>query len=203
VFHVKHEGSIRDAAAALRVDLSADDAARLAAYEDLLRRHAVPLGLVSAGDAHRLRERHVLDCLRAVPLLSRKARTLADLGSGAGLPGVVLAIARPDLSVSLVEPRRRAVAFLELVADALELGGVSILPRRAEAVEARFDVVTARALAPAARSWALAERLLASGGRVLYWAGARFDPAGVDAAVRLVPASALARAGPLAIMGRQ
>ncbi len=73
---------------------------------------------------------------------------MADVGSGAGLPGLVWAIARPDLSVTLVEPLLRRTTFLEEAVAELDLANVTVLRARAEEVEATFDVVTARAVAP-------------------------------------------------------
>jgi 16S rRNA (guanine527-N7)-methyltransferase len=101
-----------------------------------------------------------------------------DLGSGAGLPGIVLACALPDRRFRLVEPRRRAAAFLELAVERLALANVEILLARAEDLEDPADVVSARAFAPLDRAWAAAWRLLGSGGRLVYFAGEGMrDPA--------------------------
>ena len=74
--------------------------------------------------------------------------TVADVGSGAGLPGLVWAIARPDLHVTLIEPLLRRTVFLEEAVEALGLDQVRVLRSRAEDVSETFDVVTARAVAP-------------------------------------------------------
>ncbi|MEZ0235606.1 MAG: RsmG family class I SAM-dependent methyltransferase, partial [Actinomycetota bacterium] len=91
---MKHEGWA--VAASLGVDL--DDAAieRLERFERRLSEKGAPMGMVASSDLPRLRERHILDCLRATSLLP-EAGTVCDMGSGAGLPGIVLAIARPDV----------------------------------------------------------------------------------------------------------
>ena len=81
-------------AAEMGVTLDASQAATLFRYEDLLARRAVPLGAVSRSDATRIRDRHILDCLRAAPLLHGDD-VACDLGSGAGLPGIVVAVAEP------------------------------------------------------------------------------------------------------------
>jgi len=205
MFHVKHEpwGA---AATRIGVDLPPGASERLDGYERLLRDRAVPAGLIAAGDADRLRERHVLDCLRGAPLVPAVARTLVDLGSGAGLPGVVIAIARPAVAVVLVERRRARAAFLELVVDLLGLDAVRVHLGDAATVDARFDVATARAFGDPRRSWDAAERLLAPGGRLLYWAGEAFvpqrdAPPGVE--VTVPGGHALARGGPVVIMARQ
>jgi len=74
--------------------------------------------------------------------------SVADVGSGAGLPGLVWAIARPDLRVSLIEPLLRRTAFLEEAVESLELDNVRVIRARAADVTETFDVVTARAVAP-------------------------------------------------------
>src|SRR5262245_5755702 len=123
MFHVKHEAwSLSAARVGLSVD--PDQAAALGTYEQLLVDRALPLGMVAMGERDQLRERHLLDSLRAASLLGDGPGVVADLGSGAGLPGVPLAIVRPDLVFRLVETRRRRVSFLELVADVLALGNV-------------------------------------------------------------------------------
>ena len=201
---MKHE-SWGEAAAALGVVLDATQEARLDAYELLLRVRAVPLGMIAQADLPRLRERHILDCLRAAALVGQ-AESAYDLGSGAGLPGIPLAIAAHELHVVLVEARRNRGAFLELAVDELGLRNVSVFVGHAEELVERVDLVVARAFTDAPGCWRIAEPLLQPGGRLLYFAGTGFDPRseapdGVDLA--LFPAPTLARSGPLAIMGRQ
>ena len=105
-------------------------------------------GLIGPREVERLWERHLLNCALMVDAIDPEATTLADVGSGAGLPGVVIAIARPDLSVTLIETMQRRATWLEEV-DA-ELGlGLEVLRVRAEDLHGQrsFDVVTARAVA--------------------------------------------------------
>jgi 16S rRNA (guanine527-N7)-methyltransferase len=203
VFHVKHEGW-GSAAASLDVELPSGADAKLARYEHLLIERGAPMGLIAPGDVSKVRERHLLDCLRAAPLLPAQGAAY-DLGSGGGLPGIILAIARPGLAVTLVEVRRNRAGFLEEVVADLELPLVRIHARRAETLREPVDVCLARAFKPADVAWSLAERLLKPEGRLIYWAGASFDPERLraHADVRLFPTSALARSGPLAIMARQ
>ncbi len=201
---MKHEGweILED----LEVDLDDAQIARLEAFEELLLAHAIPMGMISRGDGPRLRERHIVDCLRAVPLIPGSASNGCDLGSGAGLPGIPLAIASPDVRMTLVEVRRNRAAFLERAVSELELGNVSIHARRLETYRARADVCFARAFADAKSSWSSAVRLLGKDGSLIYWAGERFDvehDGPTDATIELFPTSALARSGPLAIMSPQ
>ena len=179
---------------------------RLRRFEELLLERAAPMGMISKGDVPRVRERHMLDCLRAAPYLLPEDRRSCDLGSGAGLPGLVLACLRPDLEVVLTEVRRNRASFLEMAVGELELQHVTVWGRRIETLRERFDVCTARAFGDPGRAWAAAERLLAPTGRLIYWAGERFDadsdtPDGVT--IELFETSALARSGALAIMSRQ
>ena len=190
----------------LGVPLAPGQIALLERYEEFLVDRAAPMGMVAPSDVPRLRERHILDSLRAVPLLPRANATMCDLGSGAGLPGIPLAIALPDLQITLVEVRHNRAAFLETVIGALGLERVSVHARRLETFRSSVDVCLARAFAPAPKAWPAADRLLGAGGMLVYWAGATFDPnadppPGVD--VALFPTSALVRSGPLAIMTRQ
>ena len=140
-------------------------------YVELLATTGVERGLIGPREASRLWNRHVLNCL-ALATIVPEAATVADLGSGAGLPGLVLAIGRPDLEVTLVEPLHRRAAFLDEVVGELALGRVRVVRGRAEeqhGVE-RYDVVTARALAPL--------------GRLLGWAMPLVAPAGALVAMK-------------------
>lgn len=201
MFHVKHEGW--DLADSIGIDLDTATMARLERFEDLVREQAVPMGMVASSDVARLRERHVIDSLRAVPYLPGSG-SICDLGSGAGFPGLVLAIMRPDLRFVLVEVRRNRAAFLRRAAG--NLANVSLHARRLETFREQVDACTSRAFGPPAKSWEAAARILVPGGRLLYWAGATYDraadvPEGVSAAH--FTTSALARSGPLVIMARQ
>jgi 16S rRNA (guanine527-N7)-methyltransferase len=131
---------------------------------------------------------------------------VVDLGSGAGLPGIPLAIARLDLSFCLSELRRRRVAFIEFAVDSLQLRNVRVLAGKAEDLSGPFDVCLSRAFAEPGRAWAIAESLLSPTGKLLFWAGRSFDvtsgtPEGARISVSTAPE--LADAGPVVIMTRQ
>lgn len=121
-------------------------------YVELLATAGVERGLIGPRETPKLWDRHVFNCLALTSLVPSGA-TVADLGSGAGLPGLVLAIGRPDLAVTLVEPLQRRTIFLDEVVDELGLEGVRVVRGRAQDLHGgeRFDVVTARALAPLGR----------------------------------------------------
>jgi 16S rRNA (guanine527-N7)-methyltransferase len=198
VFHVKHEGWTPSS-------LPAQARQRLDRYLELLRERAVPAGLVAKADASDLEGRHVLDSLRGTPLIPDSTRDVADLGSGAGLPGIPLAVALPDVGFTLLDSRRRRVAFLELVVDDLRLGNVTVVEGRVEEIGRRFDVCVARGFAGPEPTWRAAERLLRPDGRLLYWAGASFTRGEMprDALVVGLGEPALESGGPIVIMARQ
>ncbi|GAA3393896.1 16S rRNA (guanine(527)-N(7))-methyltransferase RsmG [Cryptosporangium minutisporangium] len=127
-------------------------------YAELLGTAGVERGLIGPREAPRLWERHLLNCAVVSELFPADA-SVVDVGSGAGLPGLVLAIVRPDLRITLLEPLSRRVAFLEETVAALELSSVTVLRGRAEEVAGRVaaSIVTARAVAPLDRlaTWCL------------------------------------------------
>jgi len=115
--------------------------------------------------------RHLLDSLAVLPFVS--GARIADVGSGAGLPGVVLAIARPRLDVTLIESSRKKAAFLRHVRRRLTLNNISVVQQRVEtwAPDVRFDSVICRAFSNAEQTLRLAGHLVAPGGRFLLMKG--------------------------------
>lgn len=185
--------------------LSEHAAPLLDRYLALLLRYALPRGMISTADAAQVRERHLADSLRALPALTPSERAV-DMGSGAGLPGVPLAIAVPDLHVVLAESRRTRIAFLELVIDELGLQNASVHAGRVEDLPRAFDVALARGFGDAGDSWRAAREVLTRAGRLFYWAGASFDAARVapeNAQVEVLEQPGLESQGPLVIMTRQ
>jgi 16S rRNA (guanine527-N7)-methyltransferase len=147
----------------------------------------------------------VLDSLRAASIPKASDRTALDLGSGAGLPGVVVALACPAIQMTLVESQRRRVAFLELAVERLELSNVRLGASRVEELPegTRADLCLSRAFGSPQRSWTAAEPYLSETGRLVYFAGGGTEfqaPAGVRIAEVVPPA--LESSGPLVIMAR-
>ncbi|MGJ9422298.1 16S rRNA (guanine(527)-N(7))-methyltransferase RsmG [Aeromicrobium sp. CF3.5] len=116
------------------------------AYVDLLATEGVTRGLIGPREVPRLWSRHVMNSAAVLPRVPEGA-TVADVGTGAGLPGLVWAIARPDLSVTLIEPLLRRTTFLDEAVEQLDLENVTVLRSRAEDASGSFDVVTSRAVA--------------------------------------------------------
>jgi 16S rRNA (guanine527-N7)-methyltransferase len=138
-----------------------------------------PRAATSVRDPARAAQAHVADSLSALPLLDAAgAGRVADLGSGAGFPGLPVALARPALEVDLVESARRKCEFLRNAARRLDATGVRVVNRRAEewALEAgrdRYDAVLVRALGSLPELVEYAAPLLALGGRLIAWKGRR------------------------------
>jgi 16S rRNA (guanine527-N7)-methyltransferase len=135
-------------------------------YAGLLAGRGVKQGLLGPREVPRLWDRHLLNCAVVAELIE-PGGTLLDLGSGAGLPGLVLAMVLPGTAVTLLEPMERRYRFLADCAAELGLANVSVLRGRAEDVTIRTDVVTARAVAPLPRLAELAVRVVRPGGMVL------------------------------------
>jgi 16S rRNA (guanine527-N7)-methyltransferase len=143
-------------------------------FAELLATQGTVRGLIGPREVPRLWERHLVSCAVLGELLPTDA-TVCDVGSGAGLPGIVLAIARPDLRVTLVEPLLRRTSFLDEVVGELGLAGCEVVRDRAEHLhgDRTFDVVTSRAVAPLPRllDWSLP--LVAPGGEMIDMKGSR------------------------------
>jgi 16S rRNA (guanine527-N7)-methyltransferase len=151
-----------------RIDLARSFTAELAARGE-------ELGLIGPLEPPRLWSRHVLNSVLLAPLL--RPGLVGDVGSGAGLPGLVLAIARPDVELVLIEPMERRVEWLRGEAQRLGLGNVSVVRARAE--EARLarplDQVTARAVSALSKLIPITAPLVRSGGELVFMKGARVE----------------------------
>jgi 16S rRNA (guanine527-N7)-methyltransferase len=139
----------RRAAEIFGIALSAEELRRIDDFVALLVRWAARVNLVAARSADEITDRHVLDSL-ALTQLARGVRAAADFGSGAGFPGVLMAITAPGTTVHLVEARERRTAFLREVVRTVGLGNVRIWPGRAETWQPpqRPELVAVRALRP-------------------------------------------------------
>ena len=161
-----------------RIELARQYAADLASRGE-------QLGLIGPLELPRLWTRHVLNCALLAPLVS--AGRVGDIGSGAGLPGLVLAIARPDVQFFLIEPMERRVDWL--IAESAELGLNNVEVVRARAEDAKFspwlDQVTARAVSALAKLIPITAPLVRSGGSMLFLKGASVQKE-IDAASRAI-----------------
>ena len=140
----------------------------VSSFERLLREHGETRGLIGPREVPKLWSRHLVNSAALGGFLPAQG-SVADVGSGAGLPGIVLAALRPELAFHLVEPMQRRIAWLEEVVETLELGNVELHRARAADLHGRLrvDVVTARAVAEIGKLAAWCLPLLRPGGRLL------------------------------------
>jgi 16S rRNA (guanine527-N7)-methyltransferase len=143
-------------------------------FIDMLATRGIERGLLGPREGPRLWDRHVLNSAVVLPRVPQEM-TVADVGSGAGLPGLVWAIARPDLTVTLIEPLLRRTVFLDEVIEELGIKNVTVARARAEDIDQRFDVVTARAVARLDRLGELCLPLVKPGGVLLAMKGQSAD----------------------------
>jgi 16S rRNA (guanine527-N7)-methyltransferase len=156
------------------------------AFAELLATDGIVRGLIGPREVPRLWDRHLLNCAVVTDAVPEGA-SVCDIGSGAGLPGLVMAIRRPDLNLTLVEPLLRRTTFLEEAVARLGLSNVRIVRARAEELHGSdtFDVVTSRAVAPLDRlsRWSLP--LVRSGGEFLAMKGSSAEGE-LEAAARVI-----------------
>ncbi|MBX3100803.1 MAG: 16S rRNA (guanine(527)-N(7))-methyltransferase RsmG [Salinibacterium sp.] len=145
------------------------------AYTSDLARRGEELGLIGPLELPRLWSRHIINCVLVAPLL--RPGITGDVGSGAGLPGLVLAIARPDVHLVLIEPMERRVEWLLSESSELGLDNVSVVRSRAEDVnpDVLFDQVTARAVTALSKLIPATAHLVRRGGEMVFLKGSRVD----------------------------
>lgn len=141
-------------------------------FAELLAREGVLRGLIGPREVPRLWDRHLVNCALLGHAIESGA-DVCDIGSGAGLPGLVLALSRPDLSMTLVEPLLRRTTFLEEAVADLGLGNVEVVRARAEELHGKreFSVVTSRAVAPLDRLLGWSMPLVRQGGALVAMKG--------------------------------
>ncbi len=140
---------------------------QIALYASLLVSVGVERGAIGPREADRIWERHIFNCLAVADLIEPQAQLL-DVGSGAGLPGLVIALARPDLKVTLLEPLLRRATLLSEFVQALALGErVTVIRGRAEEHQSQYRHVTARAVANLGKLLPICWPLVGPGGVLL------------------------------------
>lgn len=172
-------------------DAAATQAARLlygpafeaiSQYVDILSSRGADWGLIGPRESGRLWQRHILNSVAPVALFPQRA-SVVDVGSGAGLPGIPLAVLRPDLRVTLLESLQRRVEFLNLAVAELGLGDrVQVVRERAEDHRERYGVVTSRAVAGLDRLAGWCAPLMERGGLMVAIKGERAEQELVDSA---------------------
>ena len=140
--------------------------AAISQYVDILASTGIERGVIGPREVDRLWDRHVLNGAALADLLAQGS-TVVDVGSGAGIPGIPLAVLRPDLQMTLLEPLLRRFNFLTQTVENLGITNISVVRGRAEEHTKRYDVVTARALAPLGRLVDWCDPLRGPGGVIL------------------------------------
>jgi 16S rRNA (guanine527-N7)-methyltransferase len=183
MFHVKHSAvEVEPESAAT---LCGESLPALRSFALDIARYGEELGLVGPRELDRLWTRHILNSALLARVVG--SGTLADVGSGAGFPGLVVAIMRPDVSCTLIEPLGRRATWLEDESKRLGLQNVTVLNQRAEEVVAqRYDSVTARAVSALKTLIPLVVPLVRPGGELVLMKGERVDQEIRDAASVLV-----------------
>lgn len=156
--------------------LTVEQSALVGEYVNLIKKWDRAHSLVSKGDLDHLEERHINDSLVLEPFLKPSGNHL-DIGSGAGFPGVPLAICRPDVRFVLIDRSANKCRFLREVKFCLKLVNVDVQERdvgKPDSSSQRFDTITIRAVAPPERAWSLASPLLREQGAVLLHTKDRF-----------------------------
>jgi 16S rRNA (guanine527-N7)-methyltransferase len=172
-------------------DLYGPGADRVSRYVDILTTRGVAYGLLGPQEASRVWERHIFNSA-ALGGLIEPGSTVIDVGSGAGLPGIPLALLRPDLRVTLLEPLLRRSTFLVETVNELQLSAqVAVVRARAEDHTGRYDIVAARAVAPLDRLIGWCNPLRRSGGVILALKG-RNATAEIDQAAAVLSRHRLA-----------
>ncbi len=141
--------------------------AEIRRYAEFLATAGIERGLIGPREGERIWERHIFNSLFPTTLLPQGA-SLFDIGSGAGLPGIVIALARPDLTVTLIEPLERRVEFLN---EAVKGSDIQVIRGRAQDVKKSADFITARAVAPLEKLKKMCWHMLKMNGSLLAMKG--------------------------------
>lgn len=149
---------------------------RLACYGNLIQKWNPRINLVAPATLPDLQQRHIHDCLQIADLAGDAAGTWVDLGSGGGLPGLVIAISRPDLNLTMVESDQRKATFIRTVVRELDLKNTTVIVDRIESVEPlNASNISARALAPLPLLMSYVNRHLSPAGKAWLMKGKRWQ----------------------------
>jgi 16S rRNA (guanine527-N7)-methyltransferase len=148
---------------------------KLIEYIEMVKTAGEKLNLVSRDDLEHLKELHLAPSLAVLPLIKNEKKSILDMGSGAGFPGIPVGIMRENVDITLMEATKKKIRFLEKMIKELELSNIKTSWTRAEDFrEKKFDIVMARSVAPMYKLQKLAAPLLKEGGILITWKGSRF-----------------------------
>jgi 16S rRNA (guanine527-N7)-methyltransferase len=173
------ERAIAQGAAELRCGLPEGGSAKLADYVALLAKWNAKINLTAIRDPAQMVTHHILDCLAVAPEIAKltqgKPVSVADVGTGAGLPGLVLALAQPQMHVTCIDTVEKKIAFVQQAIGALGLKNTKAVASRTENLREQFDVVTCRAFASLAEIVQLSGHLLHQDGLLLAMKGPKVE----------------------------
>ncbi|MBO7554436.1 MAG: 16S rRNA (guanine(527)-N(7))-methyltransferase RsmG [Neisseriaceae bacterium] len=156
---------LTDGLAMMNLAITDNQFNQLCLYIDLLEKWNVAYNLTALKDERQMVYHHLLDSLSLTPFVSDTAKTVLDVGSGGGTPGIPLAIYRPDLAVTLVDSNSKKTAFLRQAVIELGLNNVQVITERVENIkEIQFDTIVSRAFAELGDFVRLTEQILAKNG---------------------------------------
>jgi 16S rRNA (guanine527-N7)-methyltransferase len=144
--------------------------AEIEQYAQFLIGPGIERGLIGPREGERIWERHIFNCLPVTKLIP-EGSIVFDIGSGAGLPGLVIALARPDLKLFLIEPLQRRVDFLKEAVELLGIENVEVIRGKSESVKKSANYVTARAVAPLEKLKKITSHMIKPGGALLAMKG--------------------------------
>ncbi len=144
--------------------------AEIEQYAQFLIGPGIERGLIGPREGERIWERHIFNCLPVTTLIP-EGSIVFDIGSGAGLPGLVIALARPDLKLFLIEPLQRRVDFLKEAVELLGIENVEVIRGKSESVKKSANYVTARAVAPLEKLKKITSHMIKPGGALLAMKG--------------------------------
>ncbi|GMQ93364.1 MAG: hypothetical protein BMS9Abin12_0841 [Acidimicrobiia bacterium] len=160
--------TLDDVARWLGTEWSEGQRAMFVRYQSWLLDEAMPAGGIGPGEAHRIFDRHIADSLVFAKLIQNEARTLVDVGSGVGLPGIPIAIACPHIAVTLVDRSERRAGLASRACRILELDRVVVSTSDAADIDETFDIITFRASLSLDRATKVFDRLAGSSGEGLF-----------------------------------
>ena len=143
---------------------------QIQAFAQILTTRGIERGLIGPKEGDRIWERHIANSIPVTTLIPQGVRVV-DIGSGAGLPGIVIALARPDLKLFLIEPLQRRVDFLKEAVELLGIENVEVIRGKSESVKKSANYVTARAVAPLEKLKKITSHMIKPGGALLAMKG--------------------------------
>lgn len=177
MFHVKHYEELKEGVKKLNIKLTEEMFKKFDLYLSTLLKWNQKINLVSKNDEGKIVRKHILDSLLAIPYIDRGDKVL-DIGSGAGFPGVPIKIVRNDITMTLLESRRKRYHFLKHILSILALKGIEVYNKRAEDFSGNYSVILARSLGKMEYITKVVTPLLSSSGKLITYKSSKTEDFG-------------------------